>query len=103
MSYAMPAAPRQRPGVVTAAGYLLFGVAALVLVSIIVSASTYSKEVTQLKVLYADDPNLHNLLSAAKIGLVGGILVDVIAVALLVMLGIFNLRGSNGMRITTWV
>ncbi|HEY1489255.1 MAG TPA: hypothetical protein VGF84_24330 [Micromonosporaceae bacterium] len=103
MGYPIADAPRQRPSAVTAAGYLLYLVAGLLVVNIIVSLTTISNALDFIRRTYAADPNQHTILTAAKIGIGFGIAVDIILVALVVVLAVFDLRGRNGMRITTWV
>jgi hypothetical protein len=103
MSYPMVVPDRQRPPVVTAAGYLLYLVAGLLAVNIIVSIATFSTSLDWVDTHYANDVNHDVYVTAAKIGVAAGIGIDVVLVALFVVLAIFDLRGRNGMRITTWV
>jgi hypothetical protein len=104
MSYPLaPTPPRPRPGIVTVAGYLLYLVAALLVISMIVSLATVSKALSYVRATYASDTNEHDLVTATKVGIGFSVVLDVVLIVLVVLLGLFNLRGRNGMRITTWV
>ncbi len=108
MSYGPPtaaptAAARPRPGTVTAAGMLLYGLAGLTVISILVSLALFSTITNAAQDAYAGLPNASTVTDAIKIGAVVGVVLDVVIVVLLVLLAAFNLRGNNGMRITTWV
>jgi len=106
VSYYTPVAapaPRQRPSVVTAASYLLYVVAALVVVSGIATLTTYHAVLNAVQADDATSVDISTLQTAAKVGLILGIILNLIEAGVFVMLGIFVARGNNGMRITTWV
>jgi hypothetical protein len=105
MAYPMagPPVPKQRPGVVTAAGYLLYLVAVLLLLNMVISASVLSSELTTLRAMYSLNGDSDTMASAVKVGFAAGLVLDVVIVLVVAMLGFFDLRGRNGMRITTWV
>jgi hypothetical protein len=106
VSYYVPAADsesRRRPTAVTAASYLLYLVAALVVVSAVVSLATASKVSKAIQDAYADTTNGSDLASVTRVVLFGTIVVYLIVAILFVILGIYVGRGSNAMRITTWV
>jgi len=104
MSYynpVVPAGPRPRPGVVTMSGYLLYAVAALLTVNVLISLATLSKALDAVRAAVGNtDADFSN---AFKVGEVIGAVIDLGIVVLFVLLGLFVLRGKNGMRITTWV
>lgn len=95
--------PRPRPTTVTVAGWLLFAIAAIQIVSMIVALSQLSTiaDVTEDAYRGTDAED------AARISTVVGTLVGAILGALFaiafVILAIFNNRGKNASRITTWV
>jgi len=100
--------PRARPGSVSAAGYLLFLVALTEVVSAIIGLSVFGKEsdalVAAVKKSAADqnktisDPTslVHTLIYAQ-------VVIAIIIAVLFVLMGVFVLRGRQGMRITAWV
>jgi hypothetical protein len=94
---------RQRPSVVTTAAYLLYLVAGLLAVNVIIAVATFSKSVDAIDALYVGNLQHDNVVTAAKIAIGVSIGIEVVLVALMILLAAFNLRGSNGMRITTWV
>src|SRR5262245_16122328 len=100
--------PTPRPSVVTWAGILLYVVAGLLVVTAITVFTEMNAVVDGIRQAYANDPSvdatdLDNALSIARS------ILAVIAVFFLVIAGlygilaIFDLKGRNGMRITTWV
>ncbi len=106
MSYYLPApttGPRQRPTVVTMASYLLYAVAALVVVGGVVSLSTLGAVTDAMRDAYAGLPNGADLQSFTKGVLIVSVVVNLLEAALFVVLGVFVAKGNNGMRITTWV
>jgi hypothetical protein len=88
--------------VVTAAGYLLYALAALQLLLTIVSLSTASHAIDTIDDIYARD-GISNGDTVAKASIYVSAVVEVLIVALFVILAVFVLRGKNAMRITTWV
>lgn len=103
MSYAIPEnaggdAPRVRPAAVTVSSVLLLVVAALYLLSVIVSLSQLGTLTDVYRDVYGEDPDA---LVMANAILDSGLYV-VFAVAFAV-LAFTNLRGFNASRIVTWV
>jgi preprotein translocase subunit YajC len=96
-------APRQRPSTVTVAGMLLYGIAGLTVISAIVSVATFSKTMDAAKEAYANISNGDTVITFARIGGIIGIIFSLLIAALFVVLAAGNLRGKNGLRITTWV
>ena len=100
---AIPIAPKQRPMLVTIAAFSLFVVAALLAVGAIISAATLGKAVDTARAAYPEFDDADLAATAVKLGVGLTIAIHVVLFILLVLLGLFVLRGSNGMRITTWV
>jgi len=103
MAYSMVGADRRRPAVVTAAGYLLYVVAGLQAAGTVVGIVTAPGVLDTLDARYATDPDHDVVMTAAKLSLGISIGINVLLTAVLFVLAIFNLRGRNGMRVTTWV
>jgi hypothetical protein len=104
VSYSQPvAAPRQRPGVVTAAAYLMILVAVLLVVETVVSLSTLSTVVDATKKAYAGVPNMDQFTGLAQGAGIATAIVYVLVAAGYVVLALLNLRGANPARIVTWV
>ena len=103
MSYDVP--QQSRPGSVTAAGYLLFLCAALIVIDAVVGFSTAStiQDATRKAYESAGIANADQLSSAAVVGGVIGGVVYLLLAAGLVVLGVLDLRGKNPARIVTWV
>ena len=103
MSYEVP--QQRRPGAVTAAAYLLFLVAVLVVVGGIVGLATLSaiEDATRKAYESAGIPNADQVASIAQIGAIGGAIVNLLLAAGFVVLGVLDLRGKNPARIVTWV
>jgi hypothetical protein len=103
VSYDVP--QRSRPGSVTAAGYLLFLVAALIAIDAVVGFATAGTIQDAARKAYesAGIPNADQLSSAAVIGGIVGGVVYLLLAAGLVVLGVLDLRGKNPARIVTWV
>lgn len=105
MSHPMnPVAPGQaRPTIVTISSWLLFLVAALQVAGIIVGLSAMGTITDIYNDAYegTDLEGSGDLL--AGIGIIGGSAFGVLMAVGLVILAIFNNRGKNGSRITTWV
>jgi hypothetical protein len=100
--------PTPRPAVVTWAGILLYTVAGLLAVTTLTVFAESNAIVDGIRQSLVNDPrfnssNLDSTISAARVFVaVFGLFFLVIA-ALYVILAIFDLKGRNGMRITTWV
>ena len=107
MSYTVPPAaadPRQRPGTVTAASYLLYIAAAVQVISAFVALSTMSAQRRAVDNAYADFPDLKDTVSNLTVGaIVVGAVVGLLLAAGFVTLGVLNGRGKNVARIITWV
>ncbi|MEU8083517.1 hypothetical protein AB0B57_07865 [Micromonospora sp. NPDC049101] len=95
---------RQRPSVVSISSYLLYLFVALQVITLIISLTTFGKTRDALRAAYegssTDGDQVADVFVA--IGLGGGILMLLLAVALAV-LAMFNNQGRNGARITTWI
>jgi hypothetical protein len=97
-----PTYPAQRPATVSASTYLLWGTAAVSLLGAVLSLTTVGK----LSDAYADlyrgtvAEGTESLIVGAS---VFGVVLQVLFSAGLVILAIYNNRGRNGARITTWV
>jgi hypothetical protein len=106
VSYYLPPAesePRPRPKVVTLASYLLYAVAALLVMSTVVMISTFSSMTDALQTVEPDATRRADLHNVLQVVLIGSIVLYALIAAFFVVLGVFVGRGSNGMRITTWV
>jgi hypothetical protein len=101
--YAQEPAPRSRPTTVTISSYLLYLVAAVELIGAVIGLSV----VGTMSRIIDDDPSLGALSSSARTFVVGSVVfgasVEVLFAAGLTILAIFNGRGRQGSRITTWV
>jgi len=100
---AMAVAPKQRPVQVTIAGFLLFVVATLLAVGAAVSAATLGKAVDVARSGYSDIYDADLAAAATRITVGISISIQILLLIMLTLLGLFVLRGNNGMRITTWV
>jgi hypothetical protein len=89
--------------VVTAAGYLLFGVALVALVTALIPLPYASDVSNAAKQAYAKLPNGDATATAISATIYVSALIYVVAGAGLVVLGVFDLRGNNPARIVTWV
>jgi hypothetical protein len=106
MSYGYPEAqvgPRARPNTVTTTAYLLFANAGLILVNVIVMIATYSRVVNAATDAYRGFENGPDTVTAIRVVTIVLIVIYVLLAALFVMFAAFVLRGSNAMRIATWV
>lgn len=104
--YEIPSAelpPARRPTSVTTAGYLLFGVAVLVLVTGILPLPYAGKVADTARHAYANIKNGDTIASAVAFSAYGTSIAYIIAGIGLGVLAMFDLRGRNGARITTWV
>lgn len=93
----------RRPATVTAAGYLLLGVAVLVLVTGILPLPYAGQVADTAKRAYANVNNGDAIASAVALSAYGTSIAYIIAGIGLAVLALFDLRGSNGARIATWV
>jgi hypothetical protein len=100
--YAQPPAPRTRPTTVTVSSYLLYVTAAAGLISAILSLT----EVSTISDVYKDaySGTTGEGTEAIIVGsTVVGVVINILFAAGLAILAIFNNRGRQGARITTWV
>ena len=100
--------PTPRPAVVTWAGILLYAVAGLLAVTTVTVFAESNAIVDGIRQSLAGDPrfdanNLDSAVSAARVFVAIFALFFLVIAALYVILAIFDLKGRNGMRITTWV
>jgi hypothetical protein len=101
MNPGTPAAP-SRPTVVTVSSYLLYLSAAIAIISAILSLTT----VGTIRDVYADlyDDTANSGLESVIVGAtVVGTVINILFAAGLAILAIYNNRGKQGARITTWV
>ena len=97
----MPAAP-SRPTVVTVSSYLLYFSTAASIISAVLSLTT----VGAIREVYADlydntaNSGMESIIVAAS---VVGVVINILFAAGLAILAIYNNRGKQGARITTWV
>ncbi|GAB7049434.1 hypothetical protein [Catenuloplanes indicus] len=92
----------QRPGVVTVAGYLLFATAALTVLGSLASIVSIGPTMDVYANAYAGTAAEGT--EAVVIGsLVFGVVVNLLLAAGFVALAIFNNKGKNPSRVTTWV
>jgi hypothetical protein len=104
VSYTPPvAAPRKRPGLVTAAAGLLFLIAVLLVVDAVVTLSTVNTVYEATKKAYAGLPNLDQLATGTRIGGIAFSVIYLLFAVGFVVLALLNLRGANPARIVTWV
>lgn len=104
MSYTVvPAEPKRRPGVVTAAVALLYVVAALQLVSVGLSALTIGPIRDVYTRAYAGTDAEQFMSTSITIGLIVGAAIGVAFAIGYVVLAVFDGRGKNPARIVTWV
>jgi hypothetical protein len=108
MTYAAPPQPaaQQRPTTVTIASSLLYVVAAIQVISAIVSFAIIGpyKEAYAKALEGAGVEGASGMVSGvATVTLVGAAIVSLVLTTGYVLLGIFVGKGSNGARITTWV
>lgn len=107
MSYTIPpaaGAPRVRPGVVTAASYLLYFVAALQVIGAAVALSSLGAVQEGTRAAYQDFPALRDSADAiAAVGVGVGVVFALLFAAGFATLGILDGKGKNPARIVTWV
>jgi hypothetical protein len=100
--YAQPPAPRMRPTTVTVSSYLLYVTAAVGLISAILSLTEVSTISDVYKEAYSGTTGEGT--EAVIVGsTVVGVVINILFAAGLAILAIFNNRGRQGARITTWV
>jgi hypothetical protein len=97
-----PGAPGPRPATVSISTYLLWVTAAISLIGGIVSLTTVGALSDAYSELYAGTAaeGTESIVVGAS---VFGVVLNILFAAGLVILAIFNNRGRNGARITTWV
>ncbi|HEX8343144.1 MAG TPA: hypothetical protein VF657_00165, partial [Actinoplanes sp.] len=99
-----PAAPvaRPRPTAVTVSSYLLYAVAAVTLLNAVLALSFVGRTADVYRDAYAGSPaaGTEGLIVAASV--ITAVVYVLFAVGL-VVLALFNNRGRNPARITTWV
>ncbi|MGN9763933.1 hypothetical protein ACTMS2_02030 [Micromonospora sp. SD12] len=96
---------RTRPGVVTISTYLLWLFALTQLIGLIITLSTIGTISEMLDEAYrgTDANGTQNLADITTMFAIGGSVFVLLLAVVLAVLGVFNNRGSNGSRITTWV
>jgi hypothetical protein len=100
--YAQQPSPRSRPTTVTIASYLLYVTAAVGLISAVLALSEVGTISDVYKSAYAGTAN--DGTEAVVVGsAVIGAVINILFAAGLAILAIFNNRGRQGARITTWV
>jgi xanthine/uracil permease len=97
-----PAAPATRPSTVTAAVYLLYLGAAIAVLSALMSFALMSNFRTALREAY-EGTSLESQADAGLFGVIGAAVISLVIGAVLVLLAVFNGKGKNWARITTWV
>jgi hypothetical protein len=104
MSYSVATPqPKTRPGTVTAARWLLYLSAVLLLVSALASLATIGPVKQVIDDELAKTPGAPNMGGAVIAGVVIGLSVSTIFAIGLAVLGALIGRGSNAARIVTWV
>lgn len=107
MSYAVPASPgpKRRPAVVTAAGYLLFLAAVVLIINALLPLTSLNKVVDATREAYANstNPTPDTVASFTRAGVIVGVVIAVLFGVLFFVLGSLNLGGKQPARILTWV
>lgn len=104
-----PVVRAARPAAVTVAGYLLYLVAALNLISAIVSLATFGTQarasVDAIRQVQAtqNPPSTTDPTTFVHAGLVAAIVVAFLVAVVFALIGTFVLRGRQGWRIAAWV
>jgi hypothetical protein len=93
----------RRPGVVTAAAYLMILIAALEVINIIGTATSMNKVVDATRQAYAASPQVDTIVSATRAVQIVGLVVGLLFAAGYVILALLDLRGRYAARIVTWV
>ncbi|MER7330869.1 MULTISPECIES: hypothetical protein [unclassified Micromonospora] len=96
---------RTRPGVVTISTYLLWLFALTQLIGVIIALSTVGtvREVLDEAYRGTEANGVQNVADFAMFATIGSSILLLLLAVVLAVLGVFNNRGSNGARITTWV
>jgi|GEM_PF-1258923 len=103
-SFTVPSSEPRRPTVVTAAGYLLFTAALLLVVSPILHLPYLGRAQDVARVVYAKLPSGGDVVATTlAFSLIASLVLTVLVTAGLVVLGVFDLKGSRVARIITWV
>ncbi|ASW57325.1 hypothetical protein CIK06_00755 [Plantactinospora sp. KBS50] len=97
-----PPAPTARPSSVTISSYLLYAVAAIQLLSAIVTLSVLGKMNDVYRDLYAGT-SAEGAETVVTLVSVAGVVVGLLFAVGFVVVGVLNGRGRNASRITTWV
>ncbi len=100
--YAQPPAPRTRPAVVTVSSYLLYVAAAVSLISAVLSLTQLGTITRVYRDAYAGTSGEGAEAVVVATSVIGVVFNILFAVGL-VILAVFNNRGRQGARITTWV
>jgi hypothetical protein len=100
--YAQPPEPRTRPRSVTISSYLLYAVAGVQLVTAVLLLTVLGTMTDVYREAYAGTSE-EGLESIVLGGNVVTVVITVLISVGLVLLALFNNRGRNGSRITTWV
>jgi hypothetical protein len=82
---------------------LLYGLAGLTVISAIVGIATYGSSMDAAKDAYAGVAHGDTVVSISRFVGIAAIVAGLLFAALWVVLAAGNLRGKNGLRITTWV
>lgn len=98
-----PAAPRVRPPTVTIAGWLLYLAAALEVVSMVVALSQMNAIADATEEAWQGFDGADAARTATIVGTTVGVALAALFAAGFIVLAIFNNRGKNASRITTWV
>ncbi|MEU5944092.1 hypothetical protein ABZ793_00840 [Micromonospora sp. NPDC047465] len=96
---------RTRPGVVTISTYLLWLFALTQLIGVIITLSTLGTVSRVLDEAYrgTEANGVQNLADITKVITIVSAAILLLLAVVLAVLGVFNNRGSNGARITTWI
>ena len=100
--YPATSAPQSRPTVVTVSSYLLYFSAAASIISAILALTTIGTMRRVYADLYADTSGAGTESVLVAVSVVG-VVINILFAAGLAILAIFNNRGKQGARITTWV
>jgi hypothetical protein len=101
VSYSQPHETR-RPGLVTAAAYLMILVAVLEVVNVVANLATMGKVVDATRKAYAAAPNGDAIATGAQFLAIVGAVLGLLIAAGFVIAALFDLRGSNAARIVSW-
>jgi hypothetical protein len=107
VSYAVPASPgpKVRPAVVTAAGYLLFLAAVVLIINGLLPLASLSKVVDATRKAYANstNPTPDTVASFTQAFAIITVVVTILFGVLFFILGSLDLRGKQAGRILSWV